>query len=184
MSDNVRIALIAGGVAAVLLAVIWRLVVVNGRRRRLRKGLRATDPQDRARAGILLVDEGLHRSARVLLAHVAAEPDPRVNHAIALAVARRQWEPVDARGARQLREWASKELEQRGERVAPFGRAVTRLSDMGGPRPPDYQAPPGASTPAASAPADTEAAGTEPAEAGAADPSAEVHWRADQPGTG
>jgi hypothetical protein len=139
VSDSVRIALVVGGIGAVLIAVVWRTAIVGGRRRRLRDGLRAEDPQDRARAGILLVDEGLHRSAGALLAHVASEPDPRVCHAIALAVARRQWEPVDTLRVRQLREWASQELERRGADVQPFGPAVTRLSDMGGPRPPDAQ---------------------------------------------
>jgi hypothetical protein len=187
MSDNLRLGLIVAGVAAVALAIIWRLVVVNGRRRRIRKGLRATDPQDRARAGILLVDEGLHRSARVLLAHVATEADARVNHAIALAVARRQWEPVDTLPVRQLREWAAKELEQRGERVSAFGPAVTRLSDMGGPRPPDDRAPTATPEPAAPEPAAPEPIASEPVaapEAAAADPTSEVRWRADQPGSG
>ena len=137
MSDDVRLGLVVGGAVAVMLAIAWRSFVVNGRRRRLRKGLQAPDPQDRARAGILLVDEGLNRSARPLLGHVAREADPRVRHAIALAVARRQWEPVNTLRVRQLREWASQELASRGEVVSPFGPAVTRLSDMGGPRPAD-----------------------------------------------
>jgi len=137
VSDDVRLGLVVGGIAAVVIAFVWRFFVLHGRQRQLRRGLQATDPQDRARAGIVLVDEGLQRSARPLLAHVAAEPDPRVSHAIALAVARRQWEPVDTLRVRQVREWASQELQRRGEPVQPFGPAVTRLSDMGGPRNPD-----------------------------------------------
>ena len=144
MSDDVRLGLIVGGIAAILIAILWRSLVVHGRRRRLRAGLEATDPQDRARAGIVLADEGLHRSARTLLGHVARETDPRVCHAIALAVARRQWEPVDTLRVRQLREWASQELERQGASVSSFGPAVTRLSDMGGPRPPDADQAPGA----------------------------------------
>lgn len=139
MSDDVRLGLVVGGIAALVIAFVWRFVVINGRRRRLRRGLEAPDPQDRARAGIVLVDEGLQRSARPLLAHLAAEADPRVCHAIALAVARRQWEPVDTLRVRQLREWASQELQRRGEPVQSFGPAVTRLADMGGPRPPDSE---------------------------------------------
>lgn len=179
MSDAVRIGLIVGGVAAVLIALVWRSLVVNGRRRRMRKRLRSPDPQERARAGILLVDEGLHRSARVLLAHVASEVDPRVCHAIALAVARRQWEPVDSLRVRQLREWAAQELERRGEDVHAFGPAVTRLSDMGGPRPPDEK-----TTPATSNPVAEESVASEPAVGGSPVPTAEVRWRADQPGSG
>jgi hypothetical protein len=139
MSDDVRLALIVGGVLAIAIAILWRTAVVQGHRRRLRAGLEATDPQDRARAAIVLVDEGLHRSANTLLTHVAREPDPRVNHAIALAVARRQWEPVDTPRVRQLRAWASEELTRHGPGVSSFGPAVTRLSDMGGPRPPDAE---------------------------------------------
>ncbi len=134
MSDDVRLGLIVGGAVAVLVAIVWRFAVLRRRRRRVGRGLEAQDPQERARAGIALVDGGLHRSARPLLAHVAREPDARVRHAIALAVARRQWEPVDSKQVTQLREWASLELEQQGEPVHGFGPAVTRLSDMGGPR--------------------------------------------------
>jgi hypothetical protein len=190
MSDNVRLGLVIGGVAAVVLALLWRFIVVNGHRRRIRKRLHAADPQERARAGILLVDEGLQRSARVLLAHVASEPDPRVSHAIALAVARRQWEPVNSLRVRQVREWASQELARRGEEVMPFGPAVTRLSDMGGPRSPDEKpasAAPGsvvpdpAEAPPAAAPSAPDPNAPDP---NAPDPNAEVHWRADQPGAG
>jgi len=136
MSDDVRLGLVVGGTIAVVLALLWRYLVLHRRKRRATRGLDAADPQDRARAGIALVDEGLHRSARTLLAHVAREQDDRVRHAIALAVGRRQWEPVDTKTVTQVREWASLELGQRGEPVQGFGPAVTRLSDMGGPRPP------------------------------------------------
>jgi hypothetical protein len=147
VSDDVRLGLIVGGIAAIVIAVVWRLLVVQRQRRRLRAGLEAPDPQDRARAGIVLADEGLHRSARTLLGHVARETDPRVTHAIALAVARRQWEPVDTLRVRQLREWASQELARHGAGVSSFGPAVTRLSDMGGPRPPDADSPPAPAAP-------------------------------------
>jgi hypothetical protein len=149
MSDDVRIALVVGGVVAIAIAIVWRTMVVQGRRRRLRAGLEASDPQDRARAAIVLVDEGLHRSAHTLLTHVAREPDSRVCHAIALAVARRQWEPVDTPRVRQLRAWASEELTRHGAGVSSFGPAVTRLSDMGGPRPPDDESRPEPAPPSA-----------------------------------
>jgi hypothetical protein len=136
MSDDFRLGLIVGGAIAVVAALVWRFVVLHRRRSSVARGLEASDPQDRARAGITLVDEGLQRSARPLLAHVARERDDRVCYAIALAVVRRQWEPVDTTQVTQLREWASLELEQRGQPVHAFGPAVTRPSDMGGPRPP------------------------------------------------
>jgi hypothetical protein len=149
MSDDVRLGLIIGGAIAVLVALLWRSLTLRRRRSRSARGLDAPDPQDRARAGIALVDQGLHRSARPVLGHVAGEQDDRVRYAIALAVARRQWEPVDTKAVRQVREWASQELEQHGEPVHGFGPAVTRLSDMGGPRPP---APTGAPAQAGAAP--------------------------------
>jgi hypothetical protein len=139
MSDDLRLGLVIGGV----------LAIVDGRRTRAARGLEATDPQDRARAAIALVDQGLQRSTRPILACVATEQDDRVRLAIALAVARRQWEPVDTKQVTQLREWASLELERQGQPVHTFGPAVTRLSDMGGPRPPEQAQP--APTPEAEA---------------------------------
>jgi hypothetical protein len=99
--------------------------------------LDAEEPQERARGGILLVDLGLSRAARPLLAHLATEADPRVRLAIALAVGRRQWEPSSATRVERLREWAALELEHQDQPMSPFGPAVTRLSDMGGPRLPE-----------------------------------------------
>jgi hypothetical protein len=187
VSDDVRLGLIVGGVVAIVLALLWRFLVLHERHRKLRAGLEAPDPQDRARAGIVLADAGLHRSARTLLGHVARETDPRVCHAIALAVARRQWEPVNTLRVRQLREWASHELDRHGEGVSSFGPAVTRLSDMGGPRPPEAdQAPapgPVATPPTAPATAPVPEPAPEPEREPipAASPPGEagVSWRAD-----
>ena len=150
MSDDVRLGLVIGGVIAIGIAVVWRYAVLHGRYTRAARGIDASDPQDRARAAIALVDQGLQRSARPILARVATEQDERVRLAIALAVARRQWEPVDTNQVVQLREWASLELGRQGQPVHTFGPAVTRLSDMGGPRPPeqDQAARPSASQPA------------------------------------
>ena len=53
---------------------------------------------------------------------------------------------MDTLRVRQLREWASQELERHGASVSSFGPAVTRLSDMGGPRPPDADQAPAAAT--------------------------------------
>jgi hypothetical protein len=177
MSDDVRLGLIVGGTIAVALALLWRYLVLRRRKTRAMRGLDAADPQDRARAGIALVDEGLHRSARPLLAHVARERDDRVRHAIALAVARRQWEPVDTKPVSQLREWASLELEQRGEPVHGFGPAVTRLSDMGGPRPPAPSPPVGTRAGAATAAAEESSAPAPQPQRPAG-----VHWQAPEAG--
>jgi hypothetical protein len=141
MSDDVRLGLVIAGAVLVVVAILWWLTSRRRRKRRLVRELRAADAQDRARAGIRLVDLGLGRAARPLLDHVAGETDPRVRLAIALAVARRQWEPNNAPRVARLRDWASAELDAQGQPVEPFGPAMTRISDMGGPRP-DDQGPP------------------------------------------
>ena len=140
MSDDVSRALIVVGFLLVLGALLWRYFSRRHALRRLVDRLGAAEPQERARSGILLVDLGLSRVARPLLAHVATEDDPRVRLAIALAVGRRQWEPSGTPRVERLREWAGLELEQQDQPVDSFGPAVTRLSDMGGPRPPDAEA--------------------------------------------
>ena len=137
MSDDLSLGLIVGGFLLVLGALLWRHLARRRAVRDLLDQLGAEEPQDRARGGILLVDLGLSRAARPLLAHLATEPDPRVRLAIALAVGRRQWEPSNATRVERLREWAAIELERQDQPMSPFGPAVTRLSDMGGPRLPD-----------------------------------------------
>lgn len=129
MGDGVRFGLIVGGAVAIVVAVAWRYAVLHDRRSRALRRLDALDPQDRARAAIALIDEGLRRSAQPILARLATEQDDRVRLAIALGVARRPWEPVDTSQAAQLRRWASLELERQGYPVHTFGPPVTRLPD-------------------------------------------------------
>jgi hypothetical protein len=147
MSDDVRLGLVVGGIALVVVALAWWWGTRTRRKARLVRQLRATDPQERARAGIRLIDLGLVRAARPILDHVATEQDARVRLALALAVARRQWEPSNASKVARVREWASGELERQGRPVSPFGPAVTRISDMGGPRPADQAASPAPDAP-------------------------------------
>jgi hypothetical protein len=136
MAPNTQVLLIGGGVAACALAMIWRAVArhreTSVRSRRLR---RADEPIERARAGNQLVTLGLSRSALIILHAMTSEPDDRVRLSVALAIAKRQWEPTGARRVRSVRKWASEELELQQRPVTPFGPAMTRLADMGGPRP-------------------------------------------------
>ena len=75
------------------------------------------------------------------------EADDRVRLSLALAVARRQWEPTGARRVVELRRWAADQVATTAE-VTEFGPAVTRLADMGGPRlPPRAPAPNGHGAP-------------------------------------
>jgi carbamoyl-phosphate synthase large subunit len=128
-------------------------------------------PERRAQAGTDLVDLGLSRAARPILAHVTEEDDPRVRQAIALAVARRQWEPGGSARVSELRAWARAELEHQGFEVVAFGPAFTRLSDMGGPRLPERepQAAPASASGSPAAPAGAEPIGT-------VEPVEPLHW--------
>jgi hypothetical protein len=142
MAPNTQVLLIGGGAAACALAVIWRTVArhleTSGLNRRLG---RDDQPVERARAGNQLISLGLSRSALFILRAMSSESDDRVRLSVALAVAKRQWEPTSARRVRSVRKWASEELELQQRPVVPFGPAVTRLADMGGPRQAQWTGP-------------------------------------------
>jgi hypothetical protein len=183
MAASTQELVIAGGVAACVLAVIWRAVSRHLETSRLnRRMCRGDQPVDRARAGNQLVALGLARSAPFVLRAMGAEPDDRVRLSVALAVAKRQWEPTGARRVRSVRTWASEELEAQQRPVTPFGPAVTRLADMGGPRQAPWAEPEPAATPEPPTIASPAVTPTEPApqpatSAGSADRGT-VHWAA------
>ena len=130
--------LLAGGAAACVLALVWRFLARHHQTSRLVRRLESGgEPEERARAGQALIDLGLRRAAHPVLQAMECEPDERVRLSVALAVARRQWEPTGPPRVASLRRWASEELEFQGHPVSAFGPAVTRLADMGGPRPPE-----------------------------------------------
>jgi hypothetical protein len=138
MKADSQLLLIAGGVAAIVLAVVWRFLARRHRLSRLDRRLRFDDqPAERARAGNVIVELGLPRAAKPVLRAMAQEPDDRVRLSVALGVAKRQWEPARAQRVVHLRAWASEELDFQGRPVRGFGPAVTRLADMGGPRDPN-----------------------------------------------
>jgi hypothetical protein len=151
MAANTQLYLIVGGAAAIVLAILWRAVARHNQTSHLTRRLRsAEEPADRARAGNELIDLGLRRAAQPVLKAMPSESDARVRQSVALAVARRQWEPSGADRVAQLRRWAADQLDTNGD-VTQFGPAVTRLSDMGGPRLPPRQ-PQGAPAGPANAP--------------------------------
>ncbi len=151
MGGSAQVLLVGGGALAIAGALVWRILVRHLEASRLARQL-SGDPAavDRARGGNALVDLGLRRAARPILRVIGTEPDPRVRRSVALAVARRQWEPSGATRVTELRQWASDELNRQGHRTQEFGPAVTRLSDMGGPR---LEAPNGNGNGAVAAPA-------------------------------
>jgi hypothetical protein len=154
-SDTTTVVLIGAGVVAIGAAIVWRQAARHSRKAGLVRRFASPMAERRAQAGTDLVDLGLSRAARPILAHVADEDDPRVRQAIALAVARRQWEPGGSARVAELRAWARAELEHQGFDVVAFGPAFTRLSDMGGPRLPESQSPvaTGCESPATETPA-------------------------------
>jgi hypothetical protein len=134
--------LLAAGATACLLAALWRFLAHHRQTSRIVGRLEgAVEPEERARAGQAFIDLGLRRAARPVQHAMEREPDDRVRLSVALAVARRQWEPTGPSRVAALRRWASEELDFQGHPVKNLGPAVTRLADMGGPRQPD--APPG-----------------------------------------
>jgi hypothetical protein len=138
MKADPQLLLIAGGAAAIVVAVVWRFLARRHRLSRLNRRLRYDEqPAERARAGNVIVELGLPRAAKPILRAMADEPDDRVRLSIALGVAKRQWEPARALRVVHLRAWASEELDYQGRPVRGFGPAVTRLADMGGPRDPN-----------------------------------------------
>jgi hypothetical protein len=135
--------LVAAGVAALGAAFAWRQAARHSRKARLIRRFASPMAERRATAGAELVELGLSRASRPVLAHVQQEDDPQVRLAIALAVAQRQWEPGGSARVADLRSWARAELEHQGYEVHTLGPAFTRLSDMGGPRLPSPDTGPG-----------------------------------------
>jgi hypothetical protein len=128
--------LTGAGIVAILIAIVWRYLARRARLARLDNRLRCNDEAaERARAGNALVELGLPRAAKPILRAMVQEPDDRVRLSVALAIARRQWEPARAKRVVTVRGWASEELDLQGRPVRGFGPAITRLADMGGPRP-------------------------------------------------
>jgi carbamoyl-phosphate synthase large subunit len=121
------IGVFAAGAVAVRGALIWR-----ARERQLRvlaASLTAPDPHRRAAAGDALARLGLDRVGQILLAHVRVENDPEVRRAIALAVARRQWEPASLSHVAELRQWAAGEFGDAGVPVEGFAPTPMRLGE-------------------------------------------------------
>jgi hypothetical protein len=139
-ADPTTAALVAAGGASLGGALVWRLSARHLRKRALVRRLASPMPERRVQAGAELIDLGLSRVAKPLLAYVSSEEDEYVRRDLALAIARRQWEPSGTARVGELRQWARAELEHQGFDVIAFGPAFTRLSDMGGPRLPERAA--------------------------------------------
>lgn len=116
---DVSLVLIVGGASFLVVGVLWRVVSWRRDVPALVRRLGSSDPQDRARAGIELVDRGLVRAARPLLERVPGDEDARVRLAVALAVAGRSSEVSARHRVAALRGWAAGELALQGRDQGP-----------------------------------------------------------------
>ncbi len=126
--------LVAGGVALIVVGLAWRTLTDRWARKQIARQLASPDADSRTAAAVALVRRGLDQSAPQLIQLLKHETDPVVKRAIAEAVAERQWEPGGRAPINELRSWAHNELSEEGRGVGLFPPAVTRISDMGGPR--------------------------------------------------
>ena len=127
------VGLFVSGAVAVRGALVWR---ARDRRLRVLAGsLNAPDPARRAAAAEALAGLGLDRVGEILLAHAHVENDPGARRAMALAIARRQWEPAAVARVADLRHWAAGVLGDAGMPVQDFGPVPTRLGESAHPAP-------------------------------------------------
>lgn len=96
------------GIALIALAVAWRRHAHRSVRTTLAAALASPDPAERRAAVGVIAEHGVAANAELLLDHACNEEDPEVLAAIALAVARSQWEPLDNPTVVELRLWAQR----------------------------------------------------------------------------
>jgi len=103
----------------------WRTVDRRRTRRAVARGL--ADPDEGRRIAMIatITAQGVGAYAEPLLRLARRENEPAVRTALALAVARNQWEPAADRRLVALRVWAHEELHRRTEAApAPLALAV------------------------------------------------------------
>jgi hypothetical protein len=117
MTVSLDLVLVAAGAVLLCAAVAWRW---RGRalrrdqvRARLKAALADPDPAVRKAAVAVSAQRGLSELAELLLDASARERDEEVLDAIAEAVARNQWEPLDDPVLLELRLWARRRFEER-----------------------------------------------------------------------
>jgi hypothetical protein len=125
--------LVAAGLSAVAAGWAWRHRATRRHLAGICADLGSGRTEERIRAGECIVQNGLSVAARHILPHMRTERDRRVRSSIALAVARRQWEPNHSPAVAELRRWAANELRLGGYDIVEFGPAFARMSDMFGP---------------------------------------------------
>lgn len=99
---------IAGGAALIACGGVWRVVVLNRRRRRLDRALADSDPMVRIATLDLLTERGVSGHLGTLVERVLLEGDPRVQTALIRTVVRSQWEPNSDPRVILLRAWATR----------------------------------------------------------------------------
>ncbi len=112
-SDPERIVALALALGVVTGAGAWRTVDRRRTRRAVLRGL--ADPDEGRRTAMIsaVTAQGIGTYAAPLLKLARRENEPAVRTALALAVARNQWEPASDRRLVALRVWAHEELTRR-----------------------------------------------------------------------
>ena len=124
-SDADRTVALAVALGSVAGAWGWRTVDRRRTRRAVARGL--ADPDEGRRIAMIasITAQGVGAYAAPLCKLARRENEPAVRTALALAVARNQWEPAGDRRLVELRVWAHEELQRRAEAApAPLTLAV------------------------------------------------------------
>jgi len=114
---------VAVGFALIVVAIVWRGVLLLWTTRRLHVALSEDDPAARAAAVEVATIQGLTRHAGALLTLVRRETDTTVLDSLSEAVRRHVWEPGDNRKVVELRLWADRR--RRESKVSPSLPATT-----------------------------------------------------------
>lgn len=110
--SKVELVALGAGLAAVLVAVVWRALSRRRSRRLMERAITDLDPAVRRAAIRLVTEVSLARNAGLLLSRVKEEDDPTVIEELVRSVSRNQWEPTDRPAVVELRLWAGRRLEE------------------------------------------------------------------------
>lgn len=126
--------LLATGALLLGVAWLWRVLARARTTAVLRRAARDPRRWVRRAAVEIMAEQGLHRFADLMVERIAAEEVPAVREALALAIARNQWESADSPLLMRLRLWAHLELQGRREMLAQERGPVMGTSTVTGGR--------------------------------------------------
>ena len=126
--------LLAAGALLLAVAWLWRVLARARTAAVLRRAARDPRRWVRRAAVEIMAEQGLHRFADLMVERIAVEKVPAVREALALAIARNQWESADSPLLMRLRLWAHLELQGRRDALAPGTGPVMGTSTVTGGR--------------------------------------------------